>query len=193
MSDGRFKKTHGRSYDREYKTYHAMIQRCTNSKDPSFDRYGGAGIEVCDRWLESFENFYADMGTRPPRTSLDRIDGRLGYIKGNCRWATALEQNNNRDNNVPVTIKGVSYSSIAECCRAHGLAVSTYHNRIRRGWNDDRAATEAVAPNCGKTVEVAGVSYPTIASLLRAYSISKKRFYAGLSAGQTIEQALGIK
>lgn len=192
MSDGRFKKTHGKSYDREYKTYHAMIQRCTNANDPSYPRYGGKGVVICDRWLESFENFYADMGTRPARTTLDRINGTLGYEPGNCRWATALEQNTNRDTTIPVTIRGVLYPSIAECCRVHGLPISTYHNRIRRGWSEDRSATEAIAPNTGKAIEVAGVSYPTITALLRAYSVTKKRFYEGINAGLTTEQALGI-
>jgi hypothetical protein len=61
---------------------------------------------VCGRWLESFENFYADMGDRPEGTSLDRIDNSKGYSPENCRWATPQEQQNNRRSNVLVTLDG---------------------------------------------------------------------------------------
>jgi hypothetical protein len=40
-----------------YRAWQAMKSRCYNQKVACYDRYGGRGIRVCDRWLESFENF----------------------------------------------------------------------------------------------------------------------------------------
>lgn len=88
--------THGLSDTAEYRTYRAMIQRCTDENNAGWIYYGGRGITICDRWSESFENFLADMGKHPGvGFSLDRIDTDGNYCKENCRWATRTEQNNN--------------------------------------------------------------------------------------------------
>jgi hypothetical protein len=78
-----------------YISWTMMKQRCLNPKYKPFKRYGGKGINICNEWL-SFDKFLTDMGERPPGTSLDRVDGRLGYSKENCRWATQKEQLENR-------------------------------------------------------------------------------------------------
>lgn len=95
--------THGLSGSTEFRSWGQMIQRCTNERLKTHKHYGGRGIRVCDRWMESFENFYADMGAKPsPKHSLDRIDVDGNYEPGNCRWATPQEQSRNRRTSVYV-------------------------------------------------------------------------------------------
>lgn len=79
----------------EYHSWAKMKNRCLNSHDKNYKYYGALGVIVCDRWM-SFPNFVADMGKRPANKSLDRIDPYGNYEPGNCRWATAKEQANNK-------------------------------------------------------------------------------------------------
>jgi hypothetical protein len=79
-----------------YAIWNNMIHRCTNPKTKNYRNYGGRGITVCDSWLNSFENFYDDMGDRPDGLSIDRKNVNGNYEKDNCRWATDKEQGENR-------------------------------------------------------------------------------------------------
>jgi len=86
----------------EYNTWENMKSRCYNKNNKCYHYYGGRGIKVCDRWLNSFENFYIDMGKKPtPKHSIDRFPNNNGnYEPSNCRWATQKQQVGNRRNNV---------------------------------------------------------------------------------------------
>lgn len=96
-------------YPDEYRSWYAMVRRCTKPNQASFKKYGAKGIKLCERWQggHGFRNFLEDMGEKPihgntkngmPLYSLDRIDSSKGYDKNNCRWATWQEQAANRGN-----------------------------------------------------------------------------------------------
>lgn len=129
--------THGMCDTPEYNTWVSMIQRCTNPNNQDYSNYGGRGITVCDRWLNSFEAFYEDMGSKPGlEYSLDREENDLGYCKDNCRWATPTEQANNQRTNVFYLYKGNPYtvpqlSKLPEAIE-NGVSESALYRRINK-------------------------------------------------------------
>ena len=133
------KTTHGGTRksgpQKEYGVWRAMIQRCTSEKCSAFKNYGGRGITVCQRWLESFPNFYEDMGMRPNSgMCLERKNNDLGYSKENCIWATRTSQANNTRTNVFVQHNGESHT-ITEWARFYGLDPFLIFGRMRKGWS----------------------------------------------------------
>lgn len=124
-----------------------MKARCYNTNRSDYHQYGGRGITVCDRWLNSYVNFLEDMGPRPKGLSLDRIDNNKGYSKDNCRWATPTEQNNNKRSNILLSFKGKT-QSISAWAKDLGFNPEVIRKRIRiRGWDVERALTTPLKSN----------------------------------------------
>ena len=90
-------RSHGMTRSPTYLTWVAMLQRCENPEATGYEYYGGRGVTVCPEWHE-FEAFLADMGERPKGRTLDRRDPNGNYERDNCRWATPVEQANNKRN-----------------------------------------------------------------------------------------------
>lgn len=133
--------THGCTHTSEYRTWSAMIQRCTNQANPKWRLYGERGITICARW-NMFDHFLTDMGFRPSRKhTLDRKDNDGNYDPSNCRWATRSEQQNNKRNNFRVTWQGRT-QTVTEWERELGFSKSMLSQRLRAGgWTIERAFT----------------------------------------------------
>lgn len=134
--------THGYSRDHKatYDVWRAMKERCLNPKCKSYPRYGGAGVVICERWMD-FRNFLADMGERPKDLTIDRFkdgwnpaDGPLPYSPETCRWATHSQQANNRACNRFFEHAGEKMTS-AQWARRFNLCPRFLHRRLTLGWS----------------------------------------------------------
>ena len=125
-------KTHGLSKTSIYTTYQTMIARCNNKNSQAYPRYGARGIKVCDRWMQSFENFYKDMGEKPSKKhSIERKNNEGNYEPSNCKWADVYEQENNKSTNVVISYKG-ELLTIAELSRELNMSYSKLWNKLKR-------------------------------------------------------------
>lgn len=126
---------HGMNKTPEHRAWVHMKQRCMNPNKREYPHYGGRGIRVCDRWLNSFLAFLADVGPRPSeKHSLDRIDVNGHYEPGNVRWATHQEQIENTRVVRLVTINGKT-QSISSWEREMGLSKGQVRAREASGWS----------------------------------------------------------
>ena len=130
-------RTHGKSHLREYKVWKDMRSRCGNKRNKEYLNYGGRGIAVCERW-QNFENFLADMGVSPAGTTIDRRDVNGPYDAGNCWWAPADAQANNKRTTVRVTLDGET-KSVSQWCRHFGISRSRVGHRLKSGVPIERA------------------------------------------------------
>ncbi len=129
---------HMLSNSHEHRTWVRMRWRCTNPNCDSYPHYGGRGIRICERW-SVFENFLADVGNAPSKThSIDRIDVNGNYCPENCRWATPMEQCNNRRSSRFLTHDGQT-KTVTEWARYLGVDKGTIFARLRLGWSVDKA------------------------------------------------------
>lgn len=143
--------THGLSKSAEHKAWTAIKERCYNPNCKSYYRYGGRGIKMCERWLNSFEAFYTDMGPRPSSEhSIDREDTFGNYEPSNCRWATIIEQQNNMRTNVVLEFQGRK-ATLAEWSRLTGITYTALSTRLDRGWTVERALSQPMEVHNSRT------------------------------------------
>lgn len=141
-----FAETHTKHGDHralEYFAWRSMKARCTDAGVRYYEKYGGRGIKVCERWLD-YENFLSDMGRKPTKAhSLDRIDNDGDYTPENCRWATKSEQTRNRSTSVWITFNGKT-QLMGDWAAELGISYRVLYQRVRIGWTVERAFTTPV-------------------------------------------------
>jgi len=130
---------HGAVGTLEYQSWTGMKARCTNANNPSYLNYGGRGITICNRWLNSFENFLDDMGNCPLGHSIDRINNSKGYYKENCEWKTSQQQALNRRNNDLQTYKNET-KPLKKWCDELNINYKKIYARIHTlNWSTEKA------------------------------------------------------
>lgn len=136
------KAIHGLSYTPEYRAWQTMRLRCTEPTNPAYKDYGGRGISVCARWLDSPAAFLEDMGAKPtPEHELDRYpDNNGNYEPGNCRWATRKENDRNRRSNRLIEF-GDETMALAAWAERVGMGRDTLRKRLEAGWTVEEALT----------------------------------------------------
>jgi len=126
---------------REYGIWKGVIRRCYDPRGMGYHNYGGRGIRVCEQWRNDFQEFLRDMGPAPSRKhTIDRIDNDGDYAPGNCRWATKLQQDNNRRTNHKILYGGTT-KTLTEWARELGIGAHRLSTRLSRGWTIEEAFT----------------------------------------------------
>lgn len=148
--NGKSRATHGMKRTRLYHVWRDIKIRCFNHNSSNFPIYGGRGITMCEEWRSSFESFRNwavangyDDNAPFGQCTIDRIDVNGNYEPTNCRWITNEKQSNNRRNNRIIEIHGETHTA-SEWAKIYGVDYHTFHARLQRGWNPERALTETI-------------------------------------------------
>ena len=143
---------HGRYGTPEHNSWSGIRDRCCNPKNKDFHKYGGRGIKMCQRWRESFESFYQDMGDRPsPSHSIERKNVNGDYELSNCMWAMPKAQGRNKRNSMMLTARDRTMQ-VNDWAEAIGIKKETICSRLRLGWSVEDALFTPTDPN-GKRVK----------------------------------------
>jgi len=140
----RLNTSHGLYYSPLYMIWRNMHGRCYDPENKRYKRYGARGIIVCERWHD-LALFVADnQSMYKPGLTLDRKNNDGQYSPDNCRWATRIEQANNKSTNRLITYKGKT-QNISQWADELSIPRSCLYLRIsRRGWPVEKALTTPV-------------------------------------------------
>lgn len=142
-------KTHGKTNTRLFYIWQSMKGRCYNENNQDYYNYGARNIKVCDEWLNDFMGFYnwSINNGYNSNLSIDRIDNDKGYCPSNCRWATDIEQANNKKNNIIIEYKGVR-DTLPNWARKMGISAGTLQSRYYNNWSVEDMLT--IVPKVGR-------------------------------------------
>jgi hypothetical protein len=174
----------------EYRTWSAMKKRCFDEKDKSYTRYGGRGIGVYAAWIDDFETFLRDVGPRPSKDhSLDRIKNDKGYEPKNVRWATRVEQANNKRTSVHITAFGKAMT-LAEWSRETGIKIGTIWARLKAGATPEQSLEPVSEDPWNCRLVTHNGETKTVADWARSSGFSAWVIYRRLSAGWSERDAV---
>lgn len=134
---------HKGSQKSEYDTWSKIKGRCYNKNLMRYNDWGGRGIKVCNRWIDSFENFLEDMGPKPsPYHSIERRDNNGDYSPENCYWGTYEDQNRNKRSTIKLTAFDETktifeWSTDVRCV----VSISLLRNRYYANWDCELSIT----------------------------------------------------
>lgn len=170
------------SRSKEHSSWASAKDRCFNPSSKDYARYGGAGITMSDDWKNSFSKFLEDMGPRPtPKHSLDRKNGKLGYCRENCRWATPKEQHRNISSNRMIEYKG-EIRCLAEWCEVLGLKAKVIADRIYRGTTFEEAIAIPILAKQRRVIDnKTGVIYESIKEAAITFGYNSGTLFQWLS------------
>lgn len=161
--------THGGSYTRTFRIWSNMKSRCNNQNVPAYKHYGGRGIRVCNRWYDSFEAFYEDMGKCPEGYSIERVNNDGNYEPSNCKWIPLGEQGKNKRGNIRI-----NNATVADTAVEKGMKEATVRYRIKHNVSlDKKVGKDKMISFDGKTMnqkgwaEYLGVRHTTISMRIK--------------------------
>ncbi|MBE6146928.1 MAG: hypothetical protein E7168_01180 [Firmicutes bacterium] len=173
-------KTHGMTNTRIFNIWQSMIGRCTNPNNQDYYNYGARNIKVCEEWKNSFEKFYdwAIKNGYSSNLTLDRIDNNNNYCPNNCRWATTLEQANNKRNNIIIEYNGTK-DTLSNWARKTGINSRCLQYRYYHNWDIEKMLT--FKPKVGKNQYIpkkvlcieTGIVYDSVGDAFKCTGINK--------------------
>lgn len=173
---------------RLYVVWYKIKERCYNKNEKSYKYYGGRGIKMCDEWRNDFKSFFnwAVNNGYAKGLTIDRIDNNGIYCPENCRWATYIQQQNNRRSCHYVTI-GNETKSLSDWCRVYSTSERLVNSRVQRGWDVITALNTPKTRN--RLITLNNVT-KTFLEWCEYYLIDSKTVNARLRRGWNIEKAI---